>query len=222
MHPDCRCDDALGSLTYVGEPEPSEALDELLEDAPAAPLGELSRVDDTRLEWLDDELAGLATVGAEDIDLDDDEIGWLSDALKLGKGALDLVTGPSKSKAKSARQAATKQKQRADRLQKQVDQAAKADRLEQQRAAAMQARQTEQQHKREKAELEQRIMDLRNEQAMVRTRINREKAQQKEDKEKTQKRMLLAGGGLLALGTTAYAIRAAMKAREGQMKGSGR
>lgn len=196
MYPDCRCNDELGSLTYVGESRLTGPFDEVFDEPDE--LGLLAYADDDGLD-----LGALSYVGFED-----DEVGGFGDVFDAGVKLLDKLSGGAKGKAKKAQQQASRERLRADQLedelarqQRQVQQAA-----ERQRVA--EARRLDAQRRREMADLERQLVDMRGQQAVVRSRINKEKAAQR-------KRWLWIGGGLLAAGTAATVGVSAVRAARG-------
>lgn len=197
MYPDCRCDDALGSLTFVGSDRFTAPLDELLDPPDDDDLGALAYTDDTGVD--------LGSLEVIDLDLadDDDTVDGFSDYLKAGAAVLDRLAGGggSKNKARNAQRAANRERQRADELQREVERQRRRTEQAEERQRIAQSRQADAARRREMAELEQRVANLRDQQALVRSRMNQQKAAQR-------KRLTYIGGGLLLLGAAAAGVRA--------------
>lgn len=183
MYPDCRCHDDLGSLMYIGDDRLAAPYDEVF-DAPDAMLGALAFTDDDGIE-----------LGAlEYVDFEDDGLDGFMDVFDAGAKILDKLSGGSKDKARKAQRQAGQERQRADRLQNQLDQQRLRAEQAREREQIARARQVDANRRREMAELEQQVTDLRSQQAVVRSRINKEKLARR-------KRMMWIGGSVLALGT---------------------
>jgi len=194
MYPDCRCNDDLGSLTYVGESRLAEAYDEVFDPPDDIPLGALSFTDDD----------GIDLGALEYVDFEDDELEGFMDVFDAGAKLLDKLGGGSKTKARNAQRQAGRERQRADQLQSELDQQRKQAERARERERIAQTRQADAQRRREMAELEQRLTDMRSQQNVVRNRINREKLAKR-------KRLMWIGGSVVALGTAGIVGVTAMK-----------
>jgi len=197
MYPDCRCNDDLGSLMYIGDSRLAEPFDEVFDAPDDAMLGALAFTDDDGIE-----------LGAlEYVDFEDDGLDGFMDVFDAGAKILDKLSGGSKGKARKAQRQAGQERQRADRLQDQLDQQRQRAERAREREQIARSRQADANRRREMAELEQRINDMRSQQAVVRSRINKEKRARR-------KRLMWAGGSVLALGTAAsVAVKMARAAR---------
>ncbi|MCA9557512.1 MAG: hypothetical protein KC583_03005 [Myxococcales bacterium] len=177
MYPDCRCNDELGSLTYVGD-DRTEPYDEVF-DEPDGRLAGLAFTDDPGVE-----------LGAFEY-VEDGEVGWVTDVLNVTKAVFDKVAGGGKGKSN---QAAARERQRADDLQKELERERREGEREREKQRVAEARQKDLERKREMAELEKSLDDMRSQQAAVRSRLNREQAAR-------NKKLIAVGGGLLLAGT---------------------
>jgi len=201
MYPDCRCNDDLGSLMYLGESRLAEPYDEVFDPPDDAMLGALAFADDDGIE--------LGSLEYVDFDEHDDLDGFM-DVVDAGAKLLDKLSGGAKGKARKAQRKAGQERQRADRLQSQLDQQRQRVDRAKERERIARSRQADANRRREMAELEQRINDMRSQQAVVRSRINKEKLARR-------KRLMWAGGSVLALGTAAtVAVKLAKAARPAQ------
>lgn len=214
MSDDCDCND-VGALAYAEDGEDFEELDLVL-DEPA--LGEMAAGGN---EWEVSDLGTLELIGEERIAGSDDidgEVGWISDAIAIGKGVYsfgkNLVSSankPSKRKARQAQQSAQRAKAEADKLRAELKKKEQREKRNSERNIKIRQQNREKAkeatHQRQKKALEDEIQALRDQQALVRREADAriKAAEGKERQGRTRK--LVIGGGMTAAGLlAAYAL----------------
>lgn len=215
----CDCVD-VGALNYVDEFDPDADELDLVLDEPddIEALADLTGGD----------VGGFELVGDDPIDPDGDELGFLDTAIdlgfKLGKKVVDVVSAPSKSKAKQARRKASAAQQKASALEAELRQAKARDEKEKRQQAVMEQRRREQTHAREKRELEAQLKDLEQQKMLVQREVGKkalelrksqEQAATAEKERKSRNFKLAVGGGVAGASLLAlWAINRRPKTRD--------
>lgn len=216
----CGCD--VGAFVYAEEVEVIEP--DLVLDDPES--------DEVPSAWRAPRGIGAFTLFDDElIDLDDEDLGFLDTALnlglKLGKKVADVVSAPSKSKAKQAQRKAAAAQQQAATLKAELEQAKAREEKQRRQQQIIDERRRNQTHEREKRELEAQIKALQEQQLAVRREVGRKAAEVREVEEKAEaekqrqslNRKLAIGGGVAATSLLAvWALSRKRKAEEDKEK----
>ena len=193
----CGCDD-VGALAYADDFDEMHEYDLVLDDPDFGPV--LASVSAPKL-------GALEVIGDELIDLGDDELGFIDQAIewgaKAGQKLVSFVNAPAKAKAKQAQRKANAAQQEAAAAKAELKQAQDRAAVEQRQQEAMEQRRREQVHAQEKRALEEKMEDLRQQQLLVRREANKrvheaKQAEAKTAQQQARNRKLAIGGGVAA------------------------